>query len=291
MAYKYDIAKMKEALQQLLSKCLDKEANGWLQQQLEQYASNNNAAYFNLTFTAIPRFVNKAEVSVSDVEINVLQQIRPGIQLSGWSVDRLARSWWVLQWPAKEERQYVQQIESLFKSAEMNEQVALYSTLPLLAYPESFAGRASEGLRTNMSSVFEAIALDNPYPAEYFDEAAWNQMVLKSFFMGIDVNRIQGIDERANSKLAHILSDYAHERWAAGRAVNPLLWRPVGPFIDERIFPDIERLFQSDNDKERRAAALACLHSAYEPASVLLKKDNQMRTEVRETQLSWEALG
>lgn len=290
MAYSYDIEKMKEALQQLTAKNLDTKASEWLQQQTQRFASKETAAYFNLTFTAIPRFVNRSEVPVSATEIKALQQIRPALQLSGWSLDRLVRTWWLLQWPAKEERQYVQQIEGLFKSAEIKEQIALYGALPLLAYPEAFTRRASEGLRTNISSVFEAIALDNPYPAEYFEEAAWNQMVLKSFFMDVEVNRIQGMDERANPKLAHILSDYAHERWAAGRAVNPLLWRPVAPFIDDRIFPDIEKLFRSADERENDAAALACSRTKYKPAIDLLATYKQQKMQIETARLSWGSL-
>src|SRR5699024_10958728 len=171
-------------------------------------------------------------------------------------------------------------IESLFRSAEMNEQVALYGSLPLLAYSEAFRKRTAEGLRTNIDRVFEAIALDNPYPSEYLEEAAWNQLVLKSFFMDIAINRIMGLDKRANQTLAHILSDYAHERWAAGRSVNPLLWRPVAPFIDENILPDIERLFESEKEAERKAAALASSQSTFQPTKELLKQNPILQTEV-----------
>ena len=70
--------------------------------------------------------------------------------------------------------------------------------------------------------------------------------------------------------MAHILSDYAHERWAAHRPVNPMLWRVVASFIDEEIFPDIERLASSENEPERKAAVLVCRQSSYPLARGLL---------------------
>ena len=76
---------------------------------------------------------------------------------------------------------------------------------------------------------------NNPYPAENLNEAAWNQMVLKAFFTEKPIDQIIGLDERANERLARTLSDYAHERWAAHRSVNPLLWRCVAPFINEQM--------------------------------------------------------
>ena len=63
----------------------------------------------------------------------------------------------------------------------MNELVALYSALPLLAYPEAWVHRCTEGIRSNIGPVLEAIMIANPYPSENLSEAAWNQVVLKAF--------------------------------------------------------------------------------------------------------------
>ena len=55
-------------------------------------------------------------------------------------------------------------IRDRFDTAEMNELVALYSALPVLAYPEQWLFRATDAVRSNMGVVYEAIALGNPYP-------------------------------------------------------------------------------------------------------------------------------
>jgi hypothetical protein len=67
--------------------------------------------------------------------------------------------------------------------------------------------------------------LHNPYPADYFDEAAWNQLILKAFFTDKDVTQIMGLDERKNARLAQTLADYAAERRAAGRSLPPNIER------------------------------------------------------------------
>ncbi len=290
MTYSYDYEKMAVLLKQFLTRNLTATSNEWLEKQYKRYKDTHKQAFFNLTFTAIPRFINKVEITISPGEQQALREMRTALDLSGWHSDRLARSWWLLQLPAEDEAVYVERVIALFRAAEMNEQVALYGSLPLLAYPEAFVKQASEGVRTNMKNVFDAIVLNNPYPSEYMEEAAWNQLVLKSFFMDRPVNQIIGLDKRTNRGLAHILSDYAHERWAAGRPVNPILWRPVAPFIDAGIFPDIQKLFQSEDRKEKQAAALACYYSTYEPAKEVLKKYEELENQIVGKQLTWESL-
>lgn len=67
-------------------------------------------------------------------------------------------------------------------------------------------------------------------------------MVLKALFIDTTLHPIVGPDERANSKLATLLCDYAHERWAAGRAVTPELWRCVGPHATtDALLKDLHR--------------------------------------------------
>ena len=97
--------------------------------------------------------------------------------------------------------------------------MALYSALPVLAYPEDWQFQATEGVRNNIGDVQSAIMLNNPYPADYLDELAWNQLVMKAFFTGKDITQITGLQERKNARLTHILTDYAAERRAAGRSL------------------------------------------------------------------------
>ncbi len=82
-------------------------------------------------------------------------------------------------------------------------------------------------------------------------------MVLKALFVGVALHPIAGLDDRANPALMRMLCDYAHERWAAGRAVSPELWRCVGPHADEAARADLERVLAEGEPGERKAAAWA----------------------------------
>ena len=196
-------------------------AVNYLRQQADAFHANPQTTTFYRVFTAMPRFVKKQLVEVPADMAFALQQIRPGFTVSGWTLDRLARVWWLLQLPADDQTAYVNTITQLFKAGELNELVALYSALPVLMYPELWRFQATEGIRNNIADVQSAIMLHNPYPADQFDEAAWNQMILKAFFTDKDVTQIIGLDDRKNARLAHTLADYVAERRAAGRTLPP----------------------------------------------------------------------
>jgi hypothetical protein len=288
--YQYDAEKMRSFLYEVINKSCSSSCINRLINQFELWQSQNKMGLFYSTFTAVARFADKKIPVISQKEEESFSQIRKGFSIRHWPPERLIRCWWLLQLPAEDRNKYFQPVEALFLSADMNELVALYSALPLLAYPGSFVQRTKEGIRTNISPVLEAIALHNPYPAEYLDEEAWNQMILKCFFTEKPVEQIIGLDERANPHLAVMLCDYARERWAAGRPVNPQLWRLVGKFINESNFPLIEKLSLQKTISEQQAAALSCADSNFSPAKELLKQHEKFRNEIKLGKLTWNTI-
>lgn len=215
-----NILTMSQTLFYLLEQQPNSEkAVSYLNQQAEAFNEKQQVALFYRTFTAIPRFVGKQPIDVpADLQF-ALQRTRPGFTVEGWTLDRLARVWWLLQLPADDQTTYVKTISELFKAGELNELVALYSALPVLAYPEAWTFQATEGIRNNIADVQSAIMLHNPFPADYFSEAAWNQLIMKAFFTDKDVTQITGLQERKNARLTQTLADYAAERRAAGRSL------------------------------------------------------------------------
>ncbi|WP_460946734.1 EboA domain-containing protein [Spirosoma daeguense] len=217
-----NISQMSQTLFYLIEQQPDSQkAVDYLRQQADAFQSNPQVPVFYRVFTALPRFVGKQVVNVPADMAFALERIRPKFTIEGWTLDRLARVWWLLQLPVDEETTYVKTISQLFKAAELNELVALYSALPVLAFPEAWRFQATEGVRNNIADVQSAIMLHNPYPADYLDEPAWNQLIMKAFFTDKDVTQITGLLDRKNDQLARVLADYADERRAAGRSLPP----------------------------------------------------------------------
>jgi hypothetical protein len=287
-AFAYDVKNLEAGLAGVIRRHVPAEAWSWLQEKAQQIAKGDGTS-FNVAFSATPRKTGKQAVTVTGAESAAIQNIRSGFTIHHWTVDRLCRVWLILHLDASARAPYIQRIERLFPTAEMGEQVALYSALPLLAYPDAWRARCSEGIRSNIADVLEAIMCDNPYASEQLDEPAWNQLVLKAIFTEKPIHRITGLDARANQNLANTLSDYAHERWAAHRRVLPMLWRCVGNFINDSIFPDIQRIAGSEISAEREAAALACAQSSYAPARDLVKTNPELSSMIQ-SGLTWNTL-
>jgi len=279
----YDITKVEASMANIIGANVSSDTWSWLQQFHEL---PNNYSALNTGFMIIPRKTGKSTITINNPQSAPSTEVTTG-PFTNWTIDRLCRVWLLLQWDTSDKDKYYQTIENLFLSAEMNEAVALYSALPFLAYPEMWTKRCAEGIRSNIGSVLEAIMYNNPYPSQYLDEAAWNQLVLKAFFTEKNIPSIVGLDERTNKELALVLSDYARERWAAGRKVNPALWRLVSGFIDEKIFEDIKIGVARDDMIEKEAIALAISESRFEPAKQWLSNIPELKMVVFDKALNW----
>lgn len=235
--FSYESERLRSLLSDILKQNTEPQVYEWLNEK-----ANSTGQQFNTAFVTVPRKTGKKIISLTSEASETISSLRPGFSINGWPVDRLARVWLLMNLDPSDKERYFLAIETLVLAAEMNELVALYSALPVLAYPELWKNRCAEGIRNNIGDVLTSIMCNNPYPSENLDDAAWNQLVLKAFFTEKPIRQIIGLDKRANHKLAMTLYDYAHERLAAHRTVDPQLWRCVEPFINEKTIPDYHQI-------------------------------------------------
>ncbi|MBE9059805.1 EboA family metabolite traffic protein [cf. Phormidesmis sp. LEGE 11477] len=284
-----NIPQAKALLYRWLQQQIPAERLAWLDNRLKQLAEKGAAdRLLFTTFSSVPRYTTKADLSLTDADLREADSIRAGWLPNGWSLDQAGRTLLLLSLPDKAAESYQASIEKLFSAADVSEQIALYQSLPLLPHPHLFVARAAEGLRTSMTAVFNAIALNNPFPGDHFEQLAWNQMVLKAVFVESPLHLIQQLDRRANPELARMLSDYAHERWAAKREVTPELWRLIGPFLNDQFISDIERALNLPSKEQQLAAAIACAQSSLPAAQKLLSQHPAAKAEIADRQLDWD---
>lgn len=282
--------KIKLYLYELLEKRSDSKSLDWLKNQAEKVQSDPGTTKFFLAFSQASRFFKKDSLSLFDQEKLEAAELVKGFEPAFWDLLQTARTFLVLCYGAEKET-WLKTVNQLFETGDYHEQQALYAALPVLPFQEEILSRAIDGCRTNMTIIFDAIALNNPFPVSKFPEANWNQMVLKSIFMQRPIYRIQGLENRRNKALATIASDFAHERWAAGRAVMPELWRLVVPFVDEKIAEDLRKVVYSEDQMEAEAGILAVYQCNFEPAKNMLKAFPEVVSAIEYGEITWEKIG
>lgn len=235
---------------------LEPAALAWLQTQAEAVAAGDRRTLY-IAFARASRLIPREDLCLSAAEAATVKALVPGFETRDWTLDQTARAWLLLTAPADDAESHAALIEPLFRAADLRELVALCRSLPLLPHPAAYLPHAQEAVRSNMGSVFNAIALRNPYPAAHFTEPTWNQMILKALFVGVPLAQVTGLQARANPRLTRMLVAYARERRAAKRPVPSALWHASAPYLDHGDLDAVHRALESADGDERRAAAAA----------------------------------
>ncbi|MFT5870408.1 MAG: hypothetical protein ACI8TF_002532 [Paracoccaceae bacterium] len=225
----------------------------WITASLDAISKGAPERDLHIFLGLAPRRLGKADLILSADDLAAAEACRADWDPSGWSIDGAARVMALLNTTGN--RPFSERFKDLRRTADVSEMISFYRGLPLYPEPETLDFEAGEGLRSNIRAVFEAIAHQNPYPRDHFDEHRWNHMILKALFVGSTLSPIVGLTERANPELARILVDYAQERWAAGRPVTNELWIPVKPFRNDPAIAD--QLAKAIEDRQLTKEALS----------------------------------
>lgn len=278
-------------LLQVVEGTISKEQSQWIREKLHEIGAGIPENKFYQILGKIPSVFPKEKTAWSANCLKKAFSVQDGWDPQEWTLDQSVRAIVLLSRYEASPADFESTIRKYHQTADLGELIVLYLVLPLLPEKEKVADLAALGARSNMKAVFEAIALNNPYPRLHFDISRWNQLVLKAIFIGSPLYKIQGLDEKANGRLAAMLCDFAHERWAAGRSVSPELWRPVGPFVNDTNFKDLLHAFEMGNELEQEAVALACSCSDHAPAREFLKAQPVLDEKIRSKEIHWAAVG
>ena len=253
-------------------RALDAEPAAWFETTLAAIAREGGERDLARAVGLAPRRLGKSDLVLAPGDLERAQALRAGFDPAGLTVDQAARIAFLLAADGRDDAAFAARLLDLFRTADVSESIAYLRGLPLFSGGRALLPVAAEGVRSAVKPVFEAIAHRNPYPAETFEQGAWNQMVLKALFIGSSLAPIRGLAERANPELAQVLVDYAHERWAAGRPVSPELWLCVGPFAEGPMLDDLARVLTTGTVEERAAARAALQASPSAEAGAILAR-------------------
>jgi len=179
------------------------------------------------------------------------------LDISRWSSTDAARLILLMSAIERNPDQAESIVSSYYKMGDEAEHIALVRGLIFFAPGEYLTELALDVGRTNNLEVLAALTLDNPYPACFYSEQAFNQMVLKALFLGLAIERIEGIEQRANADLTRMCENYVGERQAADRTVPTDIWLAIGPFASETGRQQMIDYLTHENVGHRYYSALA----------------------------------
>jgi hypothetical protein len=140
----------------------------------------------------------------------------PLAAIPAWTADDAARVLLLLALPLPGEA-LTQEVERLYRYGDAAEKRAVLRALPALGlHAEAARPLLHDAIRTNDPRLLTA-ALGPA--AACLDDAMWRQAVLKCVFMGVPLDCVADLDERADGELATMLGGLAQERTAAGRTI------------------------------------------------------------------------
>jgi len=262
-----------------LNELKDEKTKNWFDQKLNSIKTDQD---FFITFALINKKIPRGQLQLNPGQIQNILLKNPEFNIDNWTLDQLCRFSLLMYYPLLS----VQSITTLISVADTREQVTIYKSIPYLANASHFASIVVNGIRTNIVDVFDAIALNNPYPASNFSQDEWNQMILKAIFMERPIYQIKDVDQRKNKKLAHILFDYARERWAASRRVTPELWRMMRGCLTEELFLEMRKQMVEGDEPSQQAMLKVIQESNLDVAQQWLNTQS-----IKTGNISWDQIG
>ena len=179
-----------------------------------------------------------------------------------WQADEVARVLFIftaleITAQSKQGLQDKELLTLLYQQGDEYEKEAILKGLSLLDSKGDLAELAQDSCRTNIITLFTAISQHNPYPAKFFSEGLFNQMILKSLFTDINIETIIGLRQRVNESMSIMCFDYVRERISASRSIPASIWLT----IDLSLLPQAVDLFKQyigdDNNQHRFYIALS----------------------------------
>ncbi|WP_454045423.1 EboA domain-containing protein [Chryseobacterium sp. Marseille-Q8038] len=256
-----------EIIYSLIQTRLSKDRMDWM----KTVMLFENETLFFQNFGSISEMIPSVSPDWSSSEKIILEQLYPGLTSGQWNLQQFCRCLLMIYIP---EDQNVTVVKKLAQSADINELISIYKGIFFLENACEFVPVVEEGIKTNITSVFDSIALFNPFAAQYLTQNSWNQLVLKTLCMGRPLYQIINLDLRKNEMLAFIATDYIHERWSSGKTVSPEIWRLMDGFVNKEITTDLLKVIESGDPLSRHAAIIVLRESASNTCNNILRPIN-----------------
>jgi hypothetical protein len=222
-----DPAAVIDLLRRWLSRMLAPEAMQWLDAEIERQRASVDERRLGIALGLAGRKTGRLGLALSADDEVAASHLRARWQPQMWGADEASRIAVLLATHHGNDQPFAVRVDRLCATGELTEHVAYLKGFAVFPAAERLYVRAREAVRSSAQPIFQAIACHNPYPCDYFDEMAWNQMVVKCVFNGLPIETVFGLEERRNAELVKMLRDFVSERQAADRPLPEAVHRYI----------------------------------------------------------------
>jgi hypothetical protein len=169
-------------------------------------ASRISRELFSVAYSAAPRRVGEAVVTLSTTERDAFMRAGCPNPPDGWRLDECARGALLLEVarlspvlgaPAGSAAVRTL-LADVFSRGDKAGQAAALRVLAYMPGAAALADCACWAIRSRSAEVFDALAFENPFAARHLPRATFNELVHRATSLGRDTGRIVGLDERAD---------------------------------------------------------------------------------------------
>jgi hypothetical protein len=182
-----------ELIMKWLSDQLTTDTFMWLSRKAMRLKQQPDNKQFNMVFKTIPKNLSTSKLFITQEDMNHAGLYRKHWTPVDWRIDEAARI--VILLTIVDNTDYFMScMDKIFSQSKDSELISFYKGLPLFPQAQKWLPYAVHALKENRKPVFEALALNNPYPFENFDDKKWGEMICHAQELDVDLDMIFGLD-------------------------------------------------------------------------------------------------
>jgi len=239
-----------DALQADLARRVAPQALAWIDTLLAAARRGERAAIAG-AFPAVSRRVGKEPLGSRGAL--VLRDLDLEVPLRAWRLDDAARVMLLCAFAGDAEAL----ARDLYFDGDLRERVGAIRALAVAGRGVAALDAVLDACRVTAAELFEATLAENPYTSRVLPDEEFRKAVLKCAFVGVSIQRVAGLETRADAELSRMLLSYVSEREVAGRSVPPDIWPIVALHPTPGLVGKLCGYVEHPAETHRASAALA----------------------------------
>lgn len=173
------------------------------------------------------------------------------VPLRAWRVDDAARAALLAAFEPGAEAL----ARELYFGGDLRERAGALRGLAIVGRGPAALDAVLDACRVTAVELFEAAIAGNPYSSRVLPDEEFRNAVLKCAFVGVSLDRVAGLETRADAELSRMLLSYVSEREVAGRSVPPDVWPVVALHPTPGLAGKLCGYLEHPAERHRAAAA------------------------------------